>query len=261
VVSGPGAGAALFAVCLVHSWANSATHVLYPHEQIYSSGFSLLTRRPTGLGLAVTLLGTPLFIYACWAFFSAPHPLVWAGLLLGMMAGVRQLERRVWHDDIVVKLGKYVPAAAALLGHSVARGALLLLDRPPAEAEAAGWEAACGVLGGAFFLAGLAKLRESGFDWVRARHQALLIAERAYSGAPALRWLRRRVAATPWLCLAAGLYGFYGEFLGLLFAFSWARWPVAVFSVALQIGITVLLGYVELEWLLILIALALLSGA
>lgn len=184
----------------------------------YSSGLSLLTRRPTGLGLAVTLLGTPMFIYACWTFFSAPFSLAWASLLLGMMAGVRQLERRVWHDDIVVKLGKYVPAAAALLGHSLARGALLLLDRAPAEAEAAGWEAACGVLGGAFFLAGLAKLRESGFDWVPARHEALLIAERAYSGAPALRWLRRRVAATPWLCLAAGLYGFYGEFLGLLFA-------------------------------------------
>lgn len=261
MVSAQALGQGLFALCLLHSWANSTAHVMYPHEQVYSSGFDLLLRRPTGRGLALALIGTPLFVAATWAFFSAPLPLLWAGLLLAMMAGVRHLERRVWHDEIVIKLGKYVPAAAALLGHSLARGGLLLLDHPPAEAEAAGWEAACGVLGGAFFLAGLAKLRETGFDWVRARHQALLIAERAYSGAPALRWLRRRVAATPWLCLAAGIYGFYGEFFGLLFAVPWARWPVAIFSVALQVGITVLLGYVELEWLLILIALALLSGA
>ena len=258
-LTGVQVGQILFSICLVHSWANSATHVLYPHEQVYSSSLSLLLRRPWLPGLAVAVLGTPLFLWATWAFFTQPHPLWWAGGLLALMAGIRQLERRVWHDEIVVRLGKYVPAAAALLGHSLVRGALLWQGLPPEVAESAGWEAACGVLGGAYFLAGLAKLRESGLEWVRFSHHAILIAERAYTGPEWLQRLRRFVASSPRICYAAGLYGFYGEFLGLLFIFPLARWPVAIGSVLLQLGITVLLGYVEVEWLLIMVALALLT--
>lgn len=259
-MTGAGIGSVLFGICLLHSWANSSTHVLYPHEAVYSGGPSMFLRSASKRGLAVVGATTPVFLLATVAFCMGTRPLLSGAVLLGLMAGIRQLERRMWHDEIVVKLGKYVPAAAALLGYVVARGIAELTGQTDEVANAAGWEAGCGVMGGAFFLAGLAKLRESGMSWSKARNQAILIVERSYSGPMPVRALRKWVAASPTLCLAAGLYGFYGEFLGLLFAVSWARWPIAIFSVLLQIGITVLLGYIELEWMLIMVALALLSG-
>ena len=126
---------------------------------------------------------------------------------------------------------------------------------------AAGWEAACGVIAAAYGLAGLDKARESGAAaWTEARNTALLIAERSYAGPMWLQRLRQAAARTPWLCRITALYGFYGEFAASLFVFPPARWPVALAMTAMQAGIILFLGYVEMEWILLMLALALTSA-
>ena len=58
----------------------------------------------------------------------------------------------------------------------------------------------------------------------------------------------------------AAYVGFWGEAAGVAFVVPALRWPSAVFFTIFQIGIMVLLGYYELEWVMVMIALAALGG-
>ncbi|MFT4976736.1 MAG: hypothetical protein ACI8S6_002641 [Myxococcota bacterium] len=186
------------------------------------------------------------------------HQVWMAWLLLSMMAGIRQWEIGQWSYDIVVGLGKYVPTAAALLGFVVAV-MISSVVAPDADAASIGWDAAAGVLAGCWGLAAIAKYRESGLVWAGGKNVALLVYERTYHGPRWLNRIRRAAAQNPLICVLSANVGLWGEAAGMLFIFPSARWIVAIALAIFQLTILFLLGYVELEWILIMLAVAALS--
>ena len=250
---------ALFGLSMLLSWLNSTTHVLHAEKLVYNRWVTLLGERPGNrrwivLG-ALTLVFVVLLSLFCTGI--AEQPTGWA--MLGLMLFIRGWEIRQWNRDIVVGLGKYVPSAASLLGYLVTSFLVGWLA-PDWNARAAGWHAAAGVLAASWGLAAFAKVRESGMVWVSGANVAVLVRERSYMGPRPVARLRRAVSKMPWLCLASACVGFWGEAAGMLFIFPDLRWGVAIASALFQIGITVLLGYWELEWIFIMLAVAGLSS-
>lgn len=250
---------ALFALSLLLSWMNSTTHVLHAEKLVYNRWIVLLGERPGDRRWVILggLTAVYLVLLGGFCLDVGRQPAGW--LMLGMMIVIRGWEIRQWNRDIVVGLGKYVPAGASLLGFLVT-SLLVGWLRPGWDAAAAGWDAAAGVLAASWGLAAFAKLRESGFRWTTGANVAVLVRERSYMGPRPLVRLRRAVSKIPWVCLAAAYVGFWGEALGMLFIFPDLRWPVAIASALFQIGITILLGYWELEWIFIMLAVAGLSA-
>lgn len=250
---------AMFGLSLLLSWLNSMTHVLHAEKLVYNRWVTLLTQRPENLRWVV--LGGLTLIYvsllAAFCLDWGRQPAGW--VMLGMMIFIRGWEIRQWNRDIVVGLGKYVPAAASLLGFLTV-SAVVRQVAPAWDAEAAGWHGAAGVLAASWGLAAFAKLRESGMVWVSGANVAVLVRERSYLAPGPIKKLRRAVSKIPWLCLAAAYVGFWGEAAGMLFIVPDLRWGVAIASVLFQLGITVLLGYWELEWIFIMLAVAGLSA-
>ncbi len=251
-------GALMYAASLLLSWLNSATHVLHAEKRVYDRWAWLLATRWTNRRFPALLLLTLLFVAATVAFLVGWHPLLAGGLLFALMAGIRQWEIRQWNYDIVVGLGKYVPTAASLMGFLLTVG-IGQWVWPWEVAVARGWDAACGIIAGCWGLAAFAKLRESGKIWASADNVAILVWERTYHGPAVLNRLRRAAANLRPVCWAASMVGMWGEALGLLFIFPAARWPVAIGLGLFQVGIYILLGYRELEWILVMLACAALS--
>jgi len=254
-------GIVLFGTSLVLSWVNSATHVLHAEKLVYTRWASLLGERPNnrrgGIIAALTLLFLGLTVGFCWQAGWTRQLFGWS--ILGMLLMIRGWEIRQWNRDIVVGLGKYVPTAAATLGYLVTH-ALVGLLAPTWDADATGWQAGCGVMAGSWGLAAYAKYIESGLVWNSAGNVALLVRERSYMGPKPLARLRRWVSGQVTLCLLASYVGFWGEAAGLVFVVPVLRWPAAIASTLFQLGIMILLGYYELEWIVVMIALAALSG-
>lgn len=251
-------GKLLLAASLLISWTSSATHILHAEKPVYDRWARLLNKRWTTSHLPVLLALSVPFV-ATTALFCLGWWPVWTGAaLLAMMVGLRQWEIAQWNYEVVVGLGKYVPAAAAVLGY-VSAAALAGWLAPALDPDQVGWDAAAGILAGSWVLAAIAKYRESGMLWVSANNVALLVYERTYHGPGWLNRLRRAAARQPWICLAAANVGFWGEALGGLFIFPAMRWPLAIALTLFQLGILILLGYVELEWIFIMLAVAALS--
>lgn len=251
-------GASLFWASLMLSWMNSATHVLHPEKQVYDRWARLLGQRWANRRFVPLAILTAVFASLAAAFCTGVWPLTTGWVLLAMMAGIRQWEIGQWNYDIVVGLGKYVPTAGALLGY-VATAGLVGWLWPAMDADARGWDAACGVLAGCWGLAAIAKFRESGMHWVSSENVALLVYERTYHGPRGLNRFRRAAARSPLICYAAANVGMWGEAAGVAFLFPAARWPVAIALFFFQLTILLLLGYVELEWMLVMLACAALS--
>jgi hypothetical protein len=254
-------GIVLFGISLMLSWLNSATHVLHAEKLVYTRWITLLGERPsnrrgTVIGV-LTLVFIALTVGFCWQPGWTRQLFGWS--ILGMLLMIRSWEVRQWNREIVVGLGKYVPTAAATLGYLVTAGLVAVLA-PSWNADTAGWQAGCGVMAGSWGLAAFAKIRESGFVWASAGNVALLVRERSYMGPASLRRLRRWVSNHVLLCLLASYVGFWGEAAGLLFVVPELRWPAAVASTLFQLGIMLLLGYFELEWIVVMVALAALGG-
>ena len=258
-MAGPLIGVWLFAACLLLSWTNSAMHLLHADRLFYSRGPELSRIRPRTRQMAILGAASGAYLGAVLSFARGVVPAVAGVIALIMLAAIRRYEVRTFPDRIVVRLGKYVPTAAALGGWLVAWA--LTWGHPADVRAAAGWEAACGVMGAAWGLAAVAKLRESGLVWMQSANVALLVAERSFSGPAPVRALRRAVAWSPRICRVAAVVGLVGEAAAVAFVVPELRWPVAAFATALQLGIWTLLGYWELEWLVLMVALALASGA
>lgn len=251
-------GALMYAASLLLSWLNSATHVLHSEKRVYDRWAWLLATRWTNERFPVLAVLTVIFIGATGAFLVGWHPLLMGLLLFSMMAVIRQWEIAQWNYEIVVGLGKYVPTAASLMGFLLTAG-IGQWFWPWEVAVQRGWDAACGIIAGCWGLAALAKMRESGLVWTTADNVAILVWERTYHGPALLNRLRRAAANSPTVCWLASLVGMWGEALGMLFVFPAARWPVAIGLALFQLGIYVLLGYRELEWILVMLACAALS--
>jgi hypothetical protein len=206
----------------------------------------------------VACLGIP--IAAALVLFAKGSGVVPAGLVL--IAGIalgRQIEKCQWSGDKVIRLGNYFPAASCLLAFLAARH---LAGGSQAHRDACGWEAACGVLGACFTIAGFAKHRKAGWAWTRGSNMGLLIAERSDEGPAWLRSIRWSVVGMPALCTAFAVASLLAEDGGFLFLVPQARWGFAALATGMYAGIWLLLGYVELDWIALTLALALLtSGA
>ena len=246
----------LFGICLLISWGNSVHVYLTRDRMTYSHRGGHQTVLPKHQTRMVWLLTLP-FVAAVIAFVMQ-YQIMLAGIAcLVFMLAIRRLEIAQWPKGVVLNLGKYVPTAAALLGYLVAR--VLTIGEPEAVRDAAGWDMACGIMAATYMLAALAKWRSAGPAWLQSKNTALLVAERSYTGIAVLARLRRRVARSRLMCGVAGNYGFWIEAFGFLFIFEWARWAYTAATSAMQFGIMILLGYIEAEWLLVMVALTGLS--
>lgn len=248
------AGEGLFAAALTLSWASSALHVALGDRPLYGMAPAAMTG-PVRAWRAVALLGASVvFAGALWAWTSSGWPRLGALAVLGCLAALRQWETRQWAGDTVIRLGKYVPAAACLLGWVVAASATWALGWTEGASLAAAWEGAAGVMAALYTLAGLSKVTETGWRWVTPSHHALLVAERAFTGPRPIRALRRRAARSRVVCGAVGVVGLVAELACALYVFPDARPALTVAVLALHAGIVLLLGYVEPEWWLVMIA-------
>jgi hypothetical protein len=120
----------------------------------------------------------------------------------------------------------------------------------------AGREAACGVSGAIYFLSGVAKLRGGLARWLAPGNLAMLFAERSAAGPVTIMKLRLWAATTPALCTALAATSLLIELGGIAFLFPRARKPFAIAVTAMHLGIVLLMGYVYVNWILVVVALA-----
>jgi hypothetical protein len=250
----------IFVAALAFAWLNSALHVLWSDRPMYAvSGPAL--RAPVSPRRAIVLsLATVAYLGALWVWFGSGWPRVGASLVIASLFLLRQWEVRTWPGDMVVRLGKYAPAAACLLGWLVTASVLPALGFAEADALRLGWEGAAGVMAALYVLAAASKVQKSGLSWMRYQHQALLIAERAYSGPGWVRAARRWTSRRPRLCAAIGVLGFGAELAFGLYVFPGARVPLTAFVLGLHVSIMVLLGYVEPEWILAMVGITVVTA-
>lgn len=116
------------------------------------------------------------------------------------------------------------------------------------------------MLAAAYVLAAVAKHEQSGWRWGESANVALLVAERAYGGARSLFAFRMWAAESPRLCGALAKASMCIEAAGVTYLVSSLRWPFTAGASLLQLGIVVLLGYLEIEWILVMIAVSLTSA-
>ncbi len=254
------AGRWLFAVALFLSWANSATHVALSDRPLYIRTMRVFQGGAPVGKVATLLVATSAMVALIIAFVIGSHP-EWSALgIVVSLALIRRFEIRQWPGDIVVRLGKYVPSAACLLAWLVSQPVLRAFGFDTDSTRRLGWNSACGVMAGAYVLAAIAKLRESGWVWVKPRYQALLIAERAYVGLPIFRGIRSRAARSRSTSAVIGFAGFVSEFLAIAFVVPVARPYVVALVVLLHAGFVILLGYFEPEWVIVIIAVTMLAS-
>lgn len=127
-------------------------------------------------------------------------------------------------------------------------------DEPARNAYA--HEVACGVLGAVFVLAATAKLSHTGMSWTDGDPLRLLVFERSFGAFPVLHDLRLFFAHHPWLGRLASVYTVLVQ--GAAVAFFWPRarksWTLAV--IPMFTGFALLMGMVQIPWVLLPIALS-----
>lgn len=234
------------------SWLKSALLTLRAHDMPYTRGVGR-EPLPRGRLLPALALAGVVQVVLIEAFVLRWHELAAGTALLVGQALVRHVEQRQWTGDVVVRLGKYAPSSAVTLGYLVVLGLT--------GSEAAGWEAGAGVMGATLALAALAKWRAARWNWFKSAGMGLLVAERAYSGPAPLRALRRSVSRSRLVSAFCTQAGMVIEGAGVLYVFPQVRPLLAAIVVLLLVNFYVLLGYIEEEWMLALIAITALSTA
>lgn len=250
----------LYFVALLLSWANSAMHVAVPERPIYAGSPVVLEGAPPK-SRALPLGAATLLFVALALSFTLGYWMEWVGLgLFVMMSIIRRFEIAQWEGDIVVRLGKYVPTAACMLGWLVTQLVLGAMGYEEAERHQLGWDAACGMLAGAYVLAGIAKVRQSGWVWTHPKYQALLLAERGFIGPPWVRKVRLAAARSRPVASVIGISGFLIEFVAAAYVIPAARPVVLAAVILLHLGFMLLLGYFEFEWVVVMTATTLLGS-
>lgn len=237
----------VLALALGAGLANTTFHLAYHQSPLYLDPRALVGRdRRAVLGgrqvaaLLVALGGLAVFLLT-------PVPELGAALALAAILQLRRWEIATWPGDVVVRLGKYAPASACLLGWAAAHLIARALGADAATQAARGWDAAAGVLASAYVLAAIAKVRESGLGWTRAESISLLLAERGFG-----RWggLRLRLAQSRFASAFVGWMGLLVEAAAVLLLFPPIR-PYFAAGIVVFMAVTWLLfGYFEPEWAL-----------
>ena len=117
-------------------------------------------------------------------------------------------------------------------------------------------ELACGVVGAAFFAAGIAKLVVTGPAWASLASQTLLVYERRESGVAMLTALRGWLVEHPVVVAGGAVFAWVTELAGPAFVFERFRGPWAVATLAAFGGLAVVLGIVQPTWMALPMALA-----
>lgn len=248
-------GLGLICGMLVYSWCLSVMLWLAADGMPYTYNLAGM-KAPPARYLAFAVAGTLAQGWLCWTFFQ--HGRWWAELgAVGMLWVIREVHKRTWDSDVVVELGRYVPAGTAVAFHLLGRALAPTSD--PLLADQFGWEAGCGALAATMGLNGVTKFTMGGTTWFTTTGLNLMLAERTVFGPPWLRRLRWWLASQPKATVALGMLGIVFEIAGLLFAVPALRLWVTAAVIATVLGIEVLLGYFEPEWTLIYPALAMVS--
>jgi hypothetical protein len=178
----------------------------------------------------------------------------WAGIaIIVLLSWLRRKEQAEWTQDLVVSLGSYAPSAVCLVGVCLGRG-LWLFGGLPNSTD--GWHIAAGMLGAAWTIMGVNKLKESGLRWMGPRNMALMVAERSHVGSATGRRLRRWLMNSLKPLLILGIVGLLGELGGVLFCVPEFRPAYAGFVVVFMFVNWLLLGFAEHEWALVWVAVA-----
>ena len=247
-------GRYLFGFCLFLSWLNSMVHILQSKEMVYSRGIQARFSSPA---LYKLLPASLVFLVTCVAFCLEYFELISGLIIIGGIYWIRRWEISLWRERIVVDLGKYSPSGTCLFFYLLGYGFAPIFDIDP---QKVGLEMACGVLASAWFLSGWKKLELSGIKWISSKTTGLMLAERAYIGPPILRSIRRFCLQYRPLLFTIGFLGLFLELIGIMFIFPEFRIYYAIIINILLILTAVLLGYFELEWMLAIIALAIMSS-
>jgi hypothetical protein len=251
-------GLLVFGACMLLSWTQTVLHLIDPGRMNYTQGPGLPMHSVPLSRIAILGMGTIVVVGVTGAFVFQTYPLVAALIYLVVLAVYRQWEKVQWEGDIVVKLGKYVPAAAALLGYVLGCGIAILIDYE--DPYWAGWEVACGFMGACYSLAGVAKWLKVGSKWFDGIGMQMLIYERSLLSRGLLKRIRERSGRSWRLCAGLTGGGFLVELFGFMYIFPSLRLLYLGLAAPMVVGFFVFLGYFELEWALVLIALTLLSA-
>lgn len=252
------AGRWLLVVGLGLCYLNSVMRYLSRDLLHYWKGLQWTRLPARSLQMAISATLGLILVVPLILFGLDRHAVPSAVAILGILIAIRRLEIAQWPNNIVVDLGRYVPAAACLSAWLVVQ--LLLRGHEAAVRERIGWNAAVGVMGAAYTMAGVTKVREAGFRWARPSNIALLLYERSWSGPQWQRALRRALASRPVLCGLGATAALWLELMAWLVVVPDLRWAIVGAATGLQVSITVTLGYFEPEWIAVFIAVALLAG-
>lgn len=251
-------GYILLGVCLTLSYLNTSFHLLVWDEMPYVNRFSVPLLQAPRKRLIPVVLGAILLLPAIVAFSldlgSRPVAAAWIFVGLGLY---RQVDTGHWEGNTVTRLGRYVPSATAVFGWLI--GWTLASGEPALVRERLGVEVACGLLAGAMMMAGIRKVEKGGWLWFGSTGLTLMLAERLQMGPAPLRALRRLMLTRPTAVNLLGGITVWVEVVCIAFAIPALRVPSTVVLVLTVIGIMALLGYLELEWLMIYVALALMG--
>ena len=243
----------LWGIGLMLSWWISMTWIVHTNDMLYNR--SVLGRLFFDKRRRAFIPATLIYALCVGCFVFEVFPFASVCAVIGWVLWIRHREKKLWDGNLVVRLGKYAPSAACLLVYLVGTAIAPWIGL---DAHTLGIDLACGALGGAWFITGWKKLQLSGIRWMSKESIGLLIAERAYIGHPTLRRMRRGIVRSPALLLFIGILGIAIELAGLAFCVPSLRLTYAISIDIFLVGIAILLGYVEPEWVIIILALALL---
>lgn len=232
------------ALLVLLSIMKTTSKAVLADQMPYSRGvWGQLIRQPRtwmvwlpGLFVLVTLLG-------CW---SLGYWVVPTGLGIVFLAVIsRSAVVRSWPSQDIKRLGMYTPASVLLLAvwltECVRESGLPI----PANTE---WDVAAGIVGCSWTLCGLRKVQQSGWAWAQAPNISLLLAERLYVGPAFRRRLSRWFLDRPGWLLFVGIGGLGIELLGVSFCMPELRMGYASAVAGFMLFNYLLFGFVEMEW-------------
>ena len=182
------------------------------------------------------------------------HPFLSGLGVLTMVLWWRRVDQRGWPEGEVKRLGQYSPAAGVLLVLLVGRAVHEIFGVGGPEL---GWHLAAGVLAYSWTICGVNKLRQSGIAWAGSKNMALLLAERSTVGPLIQIRLRRWLMNRPGWLRFLGWSGLGIELAGVLFCIPELRLAFSIGLVFFFAFNFLVWGFIELEWALIFLAVAL----
>lgn len=168
---------------------------------------ALSSPTPRGvLGQALLLPWAAILFLVCLMLFILRRAHLWAGIAVCALLWLSNFAFNPQAQEHA-----HVMPIAVLFAYMAAS---LLRGLSPAAEETA-WEASCAIIGAAYTMAGLSKLRYSGLDWVNDHHLRVLMANTAASSEGFLGQLRAWLSQSPLFALLGSFYALAVELSGI----------------------------------------------